>query len=282
MQRIIEAALFAPPIILSKVDVYFVDIVFYLPLITAFYHIVFTVTSFFKKQKQKELFFSLVRHIIYQVTVKGYDRLAQYSSSMGGSLQEMIDRYSRELMQFREKTEAMEENTQTQPQQAWSQELARLKEDFERLENQLEQIRQSAADLPQQGNGGVSDAADDEPSVSTDGIAQLKVVVYAADEAIPIQGANVIITSVGGQGEEIYQTAVTDENGRTPEFELPAVEVSGSNQQMDPNSYTEYRVSINADGYIPQDRIASLVATTSATLPVAMTPQEVFSRREML
>ena len=206
--------------------------------------------------------------------------MAQYSPNTGGSLQEMIDRYSRELMQFREKTEEMEENVQTQPQQVWSQELARLKEDFERLENQLEQIRQSAADLPQQGNGGVSDAADDEPSVSTDGIAQLKVVVYAADEAVPIQGANVIITSVGG--DEIYKTAVTDENGQTSEIELPAVEVSGSNQQMDPNSYTEYRVSINADGYIPQERIASLVATTSATLPVAMTPRQVFSGREMM
>lgn len=218
------------------------------------------------------LFFSLVRHIIYQVTVKGYDRLAQYSPNTGGSLQEMIDRYSRELMQFREKTEEMERN----PQQ---QELAQLREELERLERELERIRQNAEGQPQAG-GGISDMSDAEPPVSTNGTAQLKVVVYAADEAVPIQGANVIITSVGG--DEIYKTAVTDENGQTSEIELPAVEVSGSNQQNNPDSYTEYRVSISADGYIPQERIASLVATTSATLPVAMTPRQVFSGREMM
>lgn len=218
------------------------------------------------------LFFSVVRHIIYQVTVKGYDRLAQYSPNTGGSLQEMIDRYSRELMQFREKTEEMERNPQPQ-------ELAQLREELERLERELERIRQNAEGQPQAG-GGISDMSDAEMPVSTNGTAQLKVVVYAADEAIPIQGANVIITSVGG--DEIYKTAVTDENGQTPEIELPAVEVSGSNQQNNPDSYTEYRVSISADGYIPQERIASLVATTSATLPVAMTPRQVFSGREMM
>jgi len=217
------------------------------------------------------LFFSLVRHIIYQVTVKGYDRLAQYSPNTGGSLQEMIDRYSRELMQFREKTEEIERNPQPQ-------ELAQLREELERLERELERIRQNAEGQPQV--GGISDMSDAAPPVSTNGTAQLKVVVYAADEAIPIQGANVIITSVGG--DEIYKTAVTDENGQTPEIELPAVEVSGSNQQNNPDSYTEYRVSISADGYIPQERIASLVATTSATLPVAMTPRQVFSGREMM
>jgi len=183
----------------------------------------------------------------------------------------MIDRYSRELMQFREKTEEIERNPQPQ-------ELAQLREELERLERELERIRQNAEGQPQV--GGISDMSDAAPPVSTNGTAQLKVVVYAADEAIPIQGANVIITSVGG--DEIYKTAVTDENGQTPEIELPAVEVSGSNQQNNPDSYTEYRVSISADGYIPQERIASLVATTSATLPVAMTPRQVFSGREMM
>ncbi|MBE6765246.1 MAG: carboxypeptidase regulatory-like domain-containing protein [Ruminococcaceae bacterium] len=197
--------------------------------------------------------------------------MAQYSPNTGGSLQEMIDRYSRELMQFREKTEEIERNPQPQ-------ELAQLREELERLERELERIRQNAEGQPQV--GGISDMSDAAPPVSTNGTAQLKVVVYAADEAIPIQGANVIITSVGG--DEIYKTAVTDENGQTPEIELPAVEVSGSNQQNNPDSYTEYRVSISADGYIPQERIASLVATTSATLPVAMTPRQVFSGREMM
>ncbi|MBQ6796488.1 MAG: hypothetical protein IJP10_00585 [Clostridia bacterium] len=197
--------------------------------------------------------------------------MAQYSPNTGGSLQEMIDRYSRELMQFREKTEEIERNPQPQ-------ELAQLREELERLEGELERIRQNAEGQPQV--GGISDMSDAAPPVSTNGTAQLKVVVYAADEAIPIQGADVVITSVGG--DEIYKTAVTDENGQTPEIELPAVEVSGSNQQNNPDSYTEYRVSISADGYIPQERIASLVATTSATLPVAMTPRQVFSGREMM
>lgn len=244
--------------------------------------------------------------------------LADYLSYTGGSLQEMIDRYSRELMEFRQKTDAMEnDNTvPAAPQQSSDQlfsqlkdELSQLVDRFEKLKNDVTESGVRAANaspqpdsmqesLPSAPNmtqprtdieniqpGAMQsnmvqprtpiptqDMTNRPPNTIEKGTAQLKIYVFTADEALPIEGATIFITSSETGEEVLSAVAKTGRDGQTESLALPASVAIGTDQTLDPASYTNYRVYINADGYEPQNRNVQLVATIAATLPVAMTP----------
>lgn len=247
--------------------------------------------------------------------------LADYLSYTGGSLQEMIDRYSRELMEFRQKTEAMEnDNTvPTFPEPNSDQLFSQLKDELSQLVDKFEKLKRDIAEsgvraanaspqpdsmqeilpptpnmtqprtdagniqpgaMPQQPDMvqprtpmPTQDMTNRPPNTIEKGTAQLKIYVFTADEALPIEGATIFITS-SETGEEVLSAVTkTGRDGQTESLALPASVAIGTDQTLDPASYTNYRVYINADGYAPQNRNVQLVATIAATLPVAMTPR---------
>lgn len=242
-------------------------------------------------------------------------------SYTGGSLQEMIDRYSRELMEFRQKTDAAEkENSATTPPDSNNDQLfSQLKEELSQLIDKFEKLKSDIAEsgvraasaAPQPDNiqealpptpnmpqprtdvGNMQpgampqppdmaqprtpiptqDMTNRPPNTIEKGTAQLKIYVFTADEALPIEGATIFITSSETGEEALSAVAKTGRDGQTESLALPASVAIGTDQTLDPASYTNYRVYINADGYEPQNRNVQLVATIAATLPVAMTPR---------
>lgn len=80
-------------------------------------------------------------------------------------------------------------------------------------------------------------------------IGYIQVRVTTARTAIPIVGAYVTITSSAGENETVHFVALTDEDGLTPVFPIPAVSGQLSLEPGNPHPYTTYDVMVSAPGY---------------------------------
>lgn len=102
----------------------------------------------------------------------------------------------------------------------------------------------------------------------------LTVQAYIADRAIPIEGANVIISRQNDSGgEDLIKILKTDASGSTETVELPAPPAKNS---LSPNSrvkYYKYNIRVDYPGYYTIENIdVPLFAGSKSIQPVAMLP----------
>ena len=86
------------------------------------------------------------------------------------------------------------------------------------------------------------------PLIPTD-TAYIQVRVTTGRAAFPIEGAHVTITNSTPTGEQAQFIAVTDRDGLTPVFPLPAVSGQLSLSPENKHPYTTYNVEVSAPGY---------------------------------
>lgn len=125
---------------------------------------------------------------------------------------------------------------------------------------------------PSQPDGQPSSPRDTDSSDTSD-TAYLLVRVYSARGAIPLEGAVVTISQFTDSGEELLHLTVTDENGFTAKFPLPAANRELSQQPGYPNPFTFYNVQVDVDGfYTIRNENIPLYGGVTSVQSVAMVP----------
>jgi hypothetical protein len=103
----------------------------------------------------------------------------------------------------------------------------------------------------------------------------LEIRVTSSIGLIPIKGA-VIKISYSGRPNEIIRTVTTDESGISITFSLPSPKPIYSEQPSEEMPYSEYDISITADGYEPVTVYGTeILPNVTAIQPVSMTPLEI-------
>ena len=87
------------------------------------------------------------------------------------------------------------------------------------------------------------------PAPPDTGIAPLRVWVTTARQAIPIEGARVVITKEGGGENQLVKILTTNQDGSTATVDLPAVPAEYSQKPGYPHPYTLYTIEISKPGY---------------------------------
>ena len=77
----------------------------------------------------------------------------------------------------------------------------------------------------------------------------LEVAARTASEALPVEGALVIVTSPDGDGGRFEQVALTDRSGLARIFNLPAANPENSQTFEGVDKYFLYSVSISKPGF---------------------------------
>lgn len=100
----------------------------------------------------------------------------------------------------------------------------------------------------------------------------LTVVTTTGRGTMPVSGARVTVTPQDQNTQPM--TDVTNANGRTKVFVLPAPPRSESQTPEQPHPYAVYTIFIESDGFRPVDEVGVAVfAGVNATLPVDLVPR---------
>ena len=102
----------------------------------------------------------------------------------------------------------------------------------------------------------------------------LTVQVYTADQALPVENANVVVTRASGSGEELVRVLKTNRSGKTEPFELSAPPAENS-QSPDATGERFYKYNIRVDypGYYSMENInVPIFAGQTAIQPFALIP----------
>lgn len=103
-------------------------------------------------------------------------------------------------------------------------------------------------------------------------IGTLTVITTTGRGTMPVSNARVIVTPQNQNTQPM--TDVTNADGRTKAFALPAPPRLESQTPEQPHPYAVYTVFIEADGFRPVDEIGVAVfAGVNATLPVDLVPR---------
>ncbi len=108
-----------------------------------------------------------------------------------------------------------------------------------------------------------------------DNVGYLKVRVFGADEAFPIEGAIVLISAANATSGEngVVRSLRTDMSGVTETVALPAKPVSLSEEPGAIDPFSVYNVEIKKDGYYTVNNInVPVFEGVAATLPVRLIP----------
>lgn len=125
---------------------------------------------------------------------------------------------------------------------------------------------------PSQPDGQPSSPRETDSSDTSD-TAYLLVRVYSARGAIPLEGAVVTISQFTDSGEELLHLTVTDENGFTAKFPLPAASRELSQHPGNPHPFTFYNVQVDVDGYYTvRNENIPLYGGITSVQDVAMVP----------
>ncbi|MFR7991797.1 MAG: peptidoglycan-binding protein [Lachnospiraceae bacterium] len=104
---------------------------------------------------------------------------------------------------------------------------------------------------------------------------KLTLNVQSDVQLIPIENAIINISYTGDPGNPIA-TVRTDESGQTEDLTLPAPPLQYSQQPGEMQPYSEYNISVTADGYEPVEISGTeIFADELAIQPVKMTPKEI-------
>ena len=104
----------------------------------------------------------------------------------------------------------------------------------------------------------------------------LSIRTYAASEAIPIEGVNIIIEGTDDVSRDVFYSVITDIDGVTPRIPLPTPSISYS---LSPSSkelpYSTYDITATKDGYQSKTiRNVAIFAERDAVLPINMIPSD--------
>ena len=138
------------------------------------------------------------------------------------SMQELIEKYNRELMEQYNQTNPSKQNIQEQPQS-----------------NEVD-TTEKATDVALQNENNWTD------------VGQLQVRVSTENQAIPIPGAVITITDKQNEDDKLIRTLISDDNGITPFIELPTVDRRFTLSPGTSNPYAVYTVDVSANGYFPK------------------------------
>ena len=109
----------------------------------------------------------------------------------------------------------------------------------------------------------------DVPSTGT-----LQINVYSTLGPIPVPNATVVL-SYNAQPENIIETLTTNSSGQTDIVTLPAPPLDYSMVPNEPQPYSEYEVTVSAEGYeTVMVNGTEILPTQNAILPVYMPPLE--------
>lgn len=102
----------------------------------------------------------------------------------------------------------------------------------------------------------------------------LKVQVFSAKGAFPVENASVIVKQGDKNSSHIIFSGVTDKSGIVEGIKLPALAESLSqNYETAENSGTDYLVSVRHPNFLPvNDRVVTAYDTIETILPVLMYP----------
>lgn len=103
-----------------------------------------------------------------------------------------------------------------------------------------------------------------------------KVRAFAASEAIPIEGARIIIRGTDDVSRDVFFSLLTDVDGLSPTVTLPTPAISYS---LGPypieRPYSTYDISVTKEGYQNKTIVnVAVFAEREATLPVNMIPTD--------
>ncbi len=120
----------------------------------------------------------------------------------------------------------------------------------EKYRKQLEEIRQKGAEnAVAAATDSISQRAQT-PQVDT-GFGFITAVVTSLRGIYPVKNAEVTVFTGNVGNEQIYDTYLTDESGKTPPFRLPTPPL---NMSLSPDEtalpYARYNMRVKADGYI--------------------------------
>lgn len=104
-------------------------------------------------------------------------------------------------------------------------------------------------------------------------IGYLQVQVTSAREALPIAEALVTVSRITDKGEELYIHTITDLDGLTAVYPLPAVDSSLTLEPGIPSPYTSYNIAVSAPGFFRVFNVnAPLYGGNTALQPVQLIP----------
>ncbi len=113
----------------------------------------------------------------------------------------------------------------------------------------------------------------------------LVVQVFSANEAIPISDAYVTVTRERNGEEVLIHFALTDESGKTPVMELPALPAELSEESGNPHPYVSYNIRTDHQGYYSVKNVnVPVFGGITSIQPVEMVPvpEKEDDNREML
>ena len=112
-------------------------------------------------------------------------------------------------------------------------------------------------------------------TASTDGTAELRVLVTTALGALPLKNAIVSVSTVPDESgmRTLIHSVTTDSGGMTPPMTLAAPPRSASLSPGQVTPYALYTVEAAREGFVPLTALhVTLFAGVPAMLPVALTP----------
>lgn len=113
------------------------------------------------------------------------------------------------------------------------------------------------------------------PVPSPDGVGTLVAAVTTAREALPVAGADVMLSRRDAQGTHLLYFLETDRSGRTPVMQLPAPAASQSESPGSAAPYAVYDLRVFADGYVPAVQTdVRVFGGTAGTIPITLIPAE--------
>ncbi len=101
----------------------------------------------------------------------------------------------------------------------------------------------------------------------------LIVQVYTADQALPVSGANVKVTQLTDNGEELIRVMQTDRSGKTVPLLLPAPPSSNSQTPDGGVKFFNYNIRVDYPGYYTMENLnVPIFDGQTAIQPVALIP----------
>ncbi len=105
------------------------------------------------------------------------------------------------------------------------------------------------------------------------GIGYLQVQATTAREAQPIPDAHITVTRILPEGEELYISTTTNQDGLTDTFPLPAANRERSQRPGIPDPYTNYNIQASAPGFFRVRNVnVPLYGGITALQPIQMIP----------
>ncbi len=224
-------------------------------------------------------------------------------------VEELIKRYNRELMEFKERhasvstmaeintpqnrldaqypmpdverdlrnlrdAQTSEENAPVSPSEAEDNAVR------EEMQGQSEIPAETPSAQPPQGFPGFPLSPEEEeilppsaPPPMEMSLGYLRAFVTTGRGALPVPNAQVIVTRVVNEEELLEQAARTDISGYTPLFTLPAVSSVYSQTPGNQDPFTYYTIYVRADGFYPvRLRNVPLYGGITAMQPVDLIP----------